>query len=106
AVGERGGCPFLVLEYVEGCTLAQVIQGLKKGTLERDGSALGRPGASFEAAVAQVACELLSALGAAHGAGIVHRDVKPGNVMLGASGRVRVLDFGLARLPRAEELTR
>ncbi len=106
AVGERGGCPFLVLEHVEGRALSQVIQDLRAGILPRDGRALGRPSVSFERAAAQVALEILSALQAAHAAGIVHRDLKPGNVMLEASGRVRVLDFGLARLPQADELTR
>jgi serine/threonine protein kinase len=106
AVGQRGGTPFLVLELVEGRPLSEVIQKLKTGALPRAGSSLGREGVTFERAAAGIAIEILSALQSAHEAGIVHRDVKPGNVMLESSGRVRVLDFGLAKLQRDEELTR
>src|SRR5262249_11328912 len=106
AVGERGGCPYLVLEHVEGRSLSQVIHDLKQGALPRLGSSLARPASSYDHAAIKVALEILAALQAAHHAGIVHRDVKPGNVMLESSGRVRVLDFGLARVQEAKDLTR
>ncbi|HUW78558.1 MAG TPA: Stk1 family PASTA domain-containing Ser/Thr kinase [Candidatus Nanopelagicaceae bacterium] len=80
----QGGPPavFLVMEFVDGPTLRQVI---------RDRAPLD-PAAALDIMEA-----ILSALGAAHRAGIVHRDVKPENVILARDGRVKVADFGLAR---------
>ncbi len=72
---------YLILEYVEGETLAQ---RLKTGALPLD-EAL------------ETARQIAEALEAAHEKGIVHRDLKPGNVMVRADGAVKVLDFGLAR---------
>ena len=105
AVGQRGGTPYLVLELVEGRPLSEVIKLLRRGEIPATGASLGRAGSSYEAAAAGLAIDILSALQAAHEAGIVHRDVKPGNVMLESSGRVRVLDFGLAKLQLDESLT-
>jgi serine/threonine-protein kinase len=73
--------PWLIMEYVEGGSLADVI-------------ASGR-GAQLE--LADVAGGLLSALQAVHAAGLVHRDIKPGNVLLDSYGHVRLTDFGIAR---------
>jgi len=103
-VGEHEGTPFLVFELVEALSLARVLADIGPKR-PRDGAALGRPGMSYEHAVASVGIEILAALSAAHEAGIVHRDVKPGNVLLEPSGRIRVVDFGLARLKSAEPLT-
>ena len=80
-VGEHDGAPFLVLEYLEGEPLAD---RLRRGALPVD-SAIDL--------VAQIA----DALASAHGAGIVHRDVKPGNVFVTTRGDAKVLDFGLAK---------
>lgn len=80
----QGGPPavFLVMEYVEGPTLRQIMRD--RGPLDVD--------------TALVITEaVLSALGAAHRAGIVHRDVKPENVIIADDGRIKVADFGLAR---------
>jgi hypothetical protein len=80
-IGETDGTHYLVMELLEGETLAS---RLKRGALpEKDSLRIG--------------AEIAEALGAAHGRGVVHRDVKPGNVMLTRSG-VKLLDFGLARL--------
>lgn len=80
--GEDGGEPFLVMEYVAGATLRDVI---------RDRLRLG----AGEAAA--VMDHVLAALAAAHRIGLVHRDVKPENVLITPDGRVKVADFGLAR---------
>jgi beta-lactam-binding protein with PASTA domain/tRNA A-37 threonylcarbamoyl transferase component Bud32 len=80
--GTDGSHAFLVMEYVPGATLRDVLRD--RGRLELD-----------EAFA--VMDHVLAALAAAHEAGLVHRDVKPENVLLTADGRVKVADFGLAR---------
>jgi serine/threonine-protein kinase len=78
----EGDNQYMVSEYVNGKTLLEVIS---KGAL-RVPQAVG------------YAIQMADALGAAHAAGIIHRDVKPANVMITGSGLVKVLDFGLAKL--------
>ncbi len=80
------GAPFLVMELLEGESLG--------ARLDRDG-----PLPPIE--VAQLGYQLLDVLSAAHAAHIVHRDLKPDNIFLTYEGRVKVLDFGIARLRAA-----
>jgi Tol biopolymer transport system component len=80
--------PFIVMEYVDGMTL----------------DALVREGPLPPAQVLDIGRQVLSALEDAHPAGIVHRDIKAGNVMITARGVVKVLDFGLAKLAAAPVL--
>ena len=75
--------PFIVSEYVDGPSLIEVVEQLGS----RDGATLER-----------IAVATLTALGAVHAAGMVHRDFKPGNVLLGPDGPV-LIDFGLAAVP-------
>ncbi len=82
SVEEADGVPFLTLELVEGRTLDALIP---LGGLPLD-------------RILAYAIPLADAVGAAHQRGITHRDLKPGNVMIGDDGRVKVLDFGLAKL--------
>jgi len=82
-VGEHESQPFIAMEYVEGETLYALIQ--RKAALS-----LGRK--------MQLMDELSAGLQYAHRAGIVHRDIKPKNVMLDADGVLKVLDFGIARV--------
>src|SRR5262245_24718448 len=89
SVEQSGDLAFLTMELIEGQTLSEVIPP--------QGFALER---FFDLAV-----PLASALAAAHQKGITHRDLKPTNVMVTADGRVKVLDFGLAKLAEAAPAT-
>ena len=89
------GCPFLVLELVEGVNLEDLL--VQEGKLE-------------PIRVLEIADELLDALAAAHTYGILHRDLKPDNLLIATDGSLRVLDFGIARMetqqgPEAARLT-
>jgi serine/threonine protein kinase len=84
--GEEDGAPFIVMERLPGRTLA-------------DELAEGGPLSSSEAR--DLAVAVLRALEAAHGAGIVHRDVKPGNVLRATDGTWKVADFGIAKSAEA-----
>jgi Tol biopolymer transport system component len=87
SVEEADGIHFLTMELVEGQTLTAML----------------RPGGLSLREWLSVARPLTDAVAAAHAQGIVHRDLKPSNVMVAAGGRVKVLDFGLAKLqPRAD----
>jgi beta-lactam-binding protein with PASTA domain/serine/threonine protein kinase len=85
--GDDGGTLYLVMEYVPGLTLRDLI---RKEAPMAPGKALA------------VVEPVLAALAAAHQAGMIHRDVKPENVLLADDGRVKVADFGLARAVNAE----
>ncbi|MFE5631827.1 Stk1 family PASTA domain-containing Ser/Thr kinase [Streptomyces sp. NPDC056543] len=80
--GADGAYVYLAMEYVAGCTLRDVLR--ERGALQ--------PRAALD-----VLEPVLAALGAAHRAGFVHRDMKPENVLIGDDGRVKVADFGLVR---------
>ncbi|WP_406341726.1 Stk1 family PASTA domain-containing Ser/Thr kinase [Streptomyces sp. NBC_01578] len=80
--GAQGPYVYLAMEYVAGCTLRDVLR--ERGALQ--------PRAALD-----ILEPVLAALGAAHRAGFVHRDMKPENVLIGDDGRVKVADFGLVR---------
>lgn len=80
--GECGGDPYLVFEYVPGESLAQFMH--REGRI--DG---GR--------AAELMAQILQAVAAAHMEGVIHRDLKPGNVLMDVDGTPRVMDFGIAR---------
>ena len=81
-IGEQDGRSFIVMEYLEGTTLQE---RLAAGSM------------SLHTAL-DVGIQIADALDAAHTAGIVHRDIKPANVFIGSRDRVKVLDFGLAKM--------
>jgi serine/threonine protein kinase len=80
-IDEHDGNPFIAMERVDGTNLKL---HMTRTTLS-DGE------------IVDIARQVAAALQAAHEAGVVHRDIKPGNIMIGLSGQVKVLDFGLAR---------
>ncbi|MGP0032523.1 MAG: serine/threonine-protein kinase [Acidimicrobiales bacterium] len=87
--GMAHGQAYLVMELVSGSTLAESL----------------RTGAQGPARTADIGVELAGALAYVHGQGIVHRDVKPSNILMGAAGGAKLGDFGIARLADASTLT-
>lgn len=81
-IGEADGVSFIAMEYVEGQTL----------TAKMNGQALNG------AEILDIATQVADALDEAHSKGIIHRDIKPGNIMVTPRGQVKVLDFGLAKM--------
>jgi eukaryotic-like serine/threonine-protein kinase len=81
--GVDGDTNYIVMEYVEGRTLAEY--------LTRGGTLAPRK-------AAEIAEKVAEALAAAHAQGVIHRDIKPANIMVTRDGRVKVMDFGIARL--------
>jgi serine/threonine protein kinase/formylglycine-generating enzyme required for sulfatase activity len=85
--GVESGTYYIVMEYVEGETLKDVIQ---------------REGTVVPERIVPIAEQTLAGLAYAHRRGVVHRDVKPGNVMINRDGIVKIADFGLAHLAKAQ----
>jgi eukaryotic-like serine/threonine-protein kinase len=88
--GDDGDRHYIVMEYVEGETLSDLLR--REGRLPPERAAA-------------IAADVATALETAHEQGLVHRDVKPGNVMLDREGRVKVMDFGIARAAADDTLT-
>jgi serine/threonine-protein kinase len=89
-VGEDDGRPFIAMEYVEGETLADLV--LRRGPMPA-------------AEAASLGVQMCSGLAAAHAAGLVHRDVKPQNLLLGTDGVLKLGDFGIAAGNEGTRLT-
>jgi eukaryotic-like serine/threonine-protein kinase len=86
--GEEDGTYFIVMEYVEGRSVREAIQS---------------DGPLYPNLAADLASDIAGALGYAHRNGVVHRDVKPGNILLTPQGQVKVTDFGIARAAGTSE---
>jgi eukaryotic-like serine/threonine-protein kinase len=86
--GSDDGLHYIVMEYVEGKTLAEYLAGGGRIMPDR---------------AIDIAMDVCTALEAAHAQGVIHRDVKPGNIMLNGRGEVKVTDFGIARVTTTAE---
>ena len=87
-INEVQGRPYIVMAYVEGKPLSELLKSKPKMSPRQ---------------AATIVAKIATAMAKAHEKGIVHRDLKPANVMIETSGRPVVMDFGLARQPRAED---
>jgi len=81
--GEDGDIAFIAMELVEGCSLHEELAARRRFTLRE---------------IARMMAELLDALAHSHAQGVVHRDIKPANILLNGEGRVKISDFGIARI--------
>ncbi len=123
-VGEQDGVPFFTMEYVQGATLAEMIRSLRErgapvaeltptrlaAPLLRGGEgeaiAPERWGRTYVEAVCRLVLDVAAALSHVHAHGIVHRDVKPSNVLVDRAGRGLLFDLGLAHLDDDTAITR
>ena len=130
-VGEDDGVPWFAMELLQGSALAETIQALRgdardpadlrgedllpSSSVGADADAGGRESASggstqlagsWERACVRIVRQVADALAHAHSKGILHRDVKPSNIVLDPNGNARLLDFGLAHAEGSAELTR
>jgi len=99
--GEAGGAPFFAMELVQGPSLADVLKQRRAGL----DAGVPREPAAYRAWAVETVAAIGDALAYAHGRGVLHRDVKPGNVLLDAAGTPRLTDFGLALDLEATSLT-
>ncbi len=80
--GQQSGTYFIVMEYIEGRSLSDIVR---------------TEGPLHPRRAAEIAADVAAALGFAHRNGVVHRDIKPGNILIAPSGQVKVADFGIAQ---------
>ena len=88
--GDVGGVSYIAMEYVDGQTLKELIN--QSGSIPQEDAV-------------RYTLQILAALGHAHQRGIIHRDVKPQNVMISRSGQIKVGDFGIAGMADTKTLT-
>lgn len=86
-VGEHAGYPYIAMEYVDGCDVRDVLDNRHDYAVS---------------SLVEIAAKLCEGLHAAHEHGIVHRDVKPANILLAKNGGVKIADFGIAKIPDSD----
>lgn len=105
AMGQVENTPYYAMDFVEGETLAQVLAAVRDAEPDTRTEFGPKDGVDYFGTLARDFADVADGLQHAHGKGVVHRDVKPSNLILDAEGRLRILDFGLARLEGQESLT-
>lgn len=126
AVGQHEGSPYFVMEYVHGCSLERVLDALSdrdpstlrgsdvrdtvrkimdEGTAGDDSDVSYLYQGTWESVCLRIAGLLANAIAHVHQSKILHRDIKPSNILLTSSGRVMLIDFGIARSETAETIT-
>ena len=107
-IGEHEGQVFIAMEYVEGQTLKDLISvgAIRESPSSGDLPLPITPRPLPITQVLDIASQIASGLAAAHAKGIVHRDIKPQNILVDKDGRVKILDFGLAKLKGVSSLTK
>jgi tetratricopeptide (TPR) repeat protein len=104
-VGIKERTPYFAMEFIEGETLAQVLARIKEADDEAETPFGPRERQDYFVRLGAGFAEVADGLQHAHSKGVVHRDIKPSNLILDSEGRLRILDFGLARLEGQESLT-
>ncbi|MBI1761940.1 MAG: protein kinase [Acidobacteria bacterium] len=104
---ETDGYSFIVMQYVEGDVLSELLRptavpAAETGQPALNGDAPGRSKGVDSEQVLSLALQLASALAAAHAHSIIHRDIKPQNMIVSANGHLKVLDFGLAKVVQGQ----
>ena len=108
-IGEHEGQIYIAMEFIEGQTLKELISGVGARRDAPSSGDLSLPITSHLLPITQVidiATQIASGLAAAHAKGIIHRDIKPQNILIDKNGRVKILDFGLAKLKSVSPLTK
>ena len=104
-VGIKEHTPYFAMEYIEGATLAQVLARIKDAEAETETPFGSKDEVAYFGNMAKAFADVADGLQHAHSKGVTHRDVKPSNLILDPDSRLRILDFGLARLEGQESLS-
>ena len=105
STGVEEGTPWYSMEYVDGETLAQILAKTKGAEPETETPFGPKDQGDYFIRLARAFADVADGLQHAHSKGVVHRDIKPSNLILDGGDRLRILDFGLARLEGQESLT-
>ena len=105
STGVKEGTPWYAMEYVEGETLSQILPKLRDAEPGTETAFGPKDQGDYFMSVARTFADAADGLQHAHSKDIIHRDIKPSNLILDREGRLRILDFGLARIVGEESLT-